>query len=356
MSDQERFEEHTRSASGGRTVSNGSNTVKRKRYQGYDVEKITGKAYRKNRPWFWKVLTFSFLVSLIIISAIAAYLVMGDKKQTDYLTGMNEANTMTSLLEGHKNVTITENYSHLSDEKDYTLTRLVTKSKSGNYYSYLKKEQGDDVFKEVINDKKLYRYDESYPRYVALVADNYEKICVPEIEGCVYQNDGNETIEDQKDKGDMVTIKASSIVKERDRYNVIYGFDPGSTIEKTIVMDRESGIVTSETEQCGDEEFYSYTVEYDGETKIPKFFEKIRDKKETRKCTVYMDYGSKKSKLYTYDVPRDVYFTVMDQDGYKCYSDRDCTREFSELQIQMQNPETSISLYMKKEKEKEKDK
>lgn len=326
-----------------------SKPVKKKRYQGYDVEKISSRTHKANRPWFWKVLGISLLLSIIIISAACTYLIIGDRKKTDYLTGMNEDNTMTALLEGHKNVTITESYSHLTDEKDYILTRLVSKTKSGDYYSYLKKEQGEDVIKEVIRKRKIYRYDETYPRFVALLGDNYEKICVPEIEGCVYQNNGRESIEDEKDKGTLINIKAVCNVQDGDEYSTLYGFDAGSKIEKNIVMDKDTGIVTSETEKCGEVEFYSYSVEYDGETKIPRFYESIEDTKDSRECMVYMDYGTEASKVYTYDVPYDVYFTVMDQEGYKCYTDEECTKEFSEYQIQIENPEGPVILYLKKE-------
>ena len=64
---------------------------------------------------------------------------------------------------------------------------------------------------------------------------------------------------------------------------------------------------------------------------------------------VYKDYGTKDSRQYTYDVPVDVYFTIMDHEGYKCYTDSECTKEFSEYQIQIENPEGSIQLYLKKE-------
>ena len=63
-----------------------------------------------------------------------------------------------------------------------------------------------------------------------------------------------------------------------------------------------------------------------------------------------MDYGTEDSKLYTFDVPYDVYFTVLDQEGYQCYTDAECTKEFSEYQVQVQNPERSVILYLKKEK------
>ena len=51
-----------------------------------------------------------------------------------------------------------------------------------------------------------------------------------------------------------------------------------------------------------------------------------------------------------------VYFTVLDQVGYRCYVDEDCTKEFSEYQIQIQNPESEVTLYLKKEKEEKEEK
>ena len=105
---------------------------------------------------------------------------------TDHLSEINDANTMEALLKGHKNVTITCSYSHLTEEEDHTTTRLVKKTKSGEYYSYFKKEgtsEGD--YKEVIRNRKLYRYDEKYVRFYGLIRDDYERVCLEDIEGSV---------------------------------------------------------------------------------------------------------------------------------------------------------------------------
>ena len=50
---------------------------------------------------------------------------------------------------------------------------------------------------------------------------------------------------------------------------------------------------------------------------------------------------------YTYNIPVDVYFTVLDHEGYKVYEDENGNKEFTEYQMQIQNPETDLSLYVK---------
>ena len=349
MSDQELIQEPNTEA--GTDPANTGSVRKKKRYQDYDVDKIKNRKHSGRRPWFWKVLGISLLLSMVIVAGACMYFVAGDQKKTDYLSGINEANTMDALLEGHKNITITQSYSHLADEIDYTSVRSVTKTKSGDYYSYLKIEQTEEENKEVIKDKCLYRYDGSFSRFYGLIGDDYEKVCVAEIEGSVYQNNGKETIEDESDKGTLINIKASYTVQDGDSYSTTFGFEPGSRIEKTIILDKETRIITSATEECNDEEFYSYRVEYDGEDKMPRFYQAIQKKKKSRKCMVYKDYGTENSSFYTFDVPYDVYFAVLDQEGYKCYVDAECTREFSEYQLQVENPEGTVKLYLKKEKE-----
>lgn len=40
-------------------------------------------------------------------------------------------------------------------------------------------------------------------------------------------------------------------------------------------------------------------------------------------------------------------FTVLDHEGYKVYEDENGNKEFTEYQMQIQNPETDLSLYVK---------
>ncbi|MFR9000294.1 MAG: hypothetical protein ACLVIY_07645 [Anaerobutyricum soehngenii] len=73
-------------------------------------------------------------------------------------------------------------------------------------------------------------------------------------------------------------------------------------------MDKKTQIVTSVEEKCGDEVFYGYNVEFDGQKKVPVFYQKLE--KEKRVCTVYSDYNGENNQEYTYNIPVDVYFTV----------------------------------------------
>ena len=110
-------------------------------------------------------------------------------------------------------------------------------------------------------------------------------------------------------------------------------------------MDKKTQIITSVEEKCGDEVFYGYNVEFDGQKKVPVFYQKLE--KEKRVCTVYSDYNGENNQEYTYSIPVDVYFTVLDHEGYKVYEDENGNKEFTEYQMQIQNPETDLSLYVK---------
>lgn len=324
---------------------------KGKRYQGYDVNDTRKKRAGRKKPWFWKILGISLLLSLIIVVVACVFLVKTNKKQSAHLSEINEANTMDALLEGHKNVTIICSYSHLAEGNDYTTTRQVTRTKDGEYYSYLKVEGTYGDYKEVIRNKKLYRYDERFARYYGMIDGDYEDVCVAEIEGSVFQTSDKDKIETEKESSGLINIKAYYTVQDGDEYSTKYGFAAGSRIEKTITMDKESMIVTSETESCDEEEFYSYLVEYDGETKIPNFYRTIQKETETRECTVYYDFEGDNSKVYHYDVPYDVYFVMLDHKGTRVYMDSAATQEFTDYQVEIQNPEGPLTLYVTKEKE-----
>lgn len=348
MSDQEKMPENTLDKE--TSVTPGEESHKKgKRYQGYDVNDTRKKRTGRKKPWFWKVLGISLLLSLVIVLIACAVLVRTNKKQTAHLLEINEANTMDALLEGHKNVTITCSYSHLADADDYTTTRLVTRTKDGEYYSYLKVEGTDEDYKEVIRNKKLYRYDERFVRYYGLVDSDYEDVCVAGIEGSVLQTNDKDKIENEKESSGLINIKAYYTVQDGDEYSAKYGFAAGSKIEKTITMDKETMIITAETESCDEEEFFSYLVEYDGETKIPNFYRTLQ--KETRECTIYYDFEGENSKTYHYDVPYDVYFVMLDHEGTKVYMDSAATQEFTNYQVEIQNPEGPVTLYVTKEKE-----
>ena len=353
MSDQEIKKDDMQPQEGAlmRVKEDSEGAVKKgKRYQGYDISQTAKKRNNKEKGWFWKVLGVSLLLTILIAAAACAFLFRANKKMTDHLSEINEANTMEALLKGHKNVTITSSYSHLQEGEDYTTVRLVKKTKSGDYYSYLKKEgTKEENYKEVIKDRQLYRYNEKYASYYGLIGDDYEEVCVAEIEGSVFQTTGDERIESESEGGDVVKIKAVYDVQSGDKYDTVHGFSAGEKIEKEITIDKASGIVTSETESCNDEEFYSYRVEFDGENKVPKFYQSLQKEKNFRECTIIDDCEGEEEKEYTYSVPYDVYFKILDHEGRKVYVDKDCTREFTDYQVEIQNPEGEITLYVKKE-------
>lgn len=332
-------------------MQSGEGAKKGKRYQGYDLEKTQKSRSGRKKPWFWKVLGISLCLTALIIVIGCAYVFRSNKKMTDYISKINDANTMEKLLEGHDNITITCDYSNLAEGEDYKTTRFVQMTEDGDYYSYFKKEGSEEDYKEVISDKTLYRYDEKFVQNFGLIGSDYEDVCVADIEGNVFQAAGTEKINDQKESGNFIKIDATYEVKDGDMYTSLFGFDVGTQIDKSITMDKDTLIVTAETESCNGEEFYSYTVGFDGEEKIPQFFKDLKKTKETRKCYVYYDYDGENEKKYTFDVLTDVYFNLLDHDGYKVYTDKEGIKEFTDYQMQVQNPEGSTTLYMIKDSE-----
>lgn len=322
---------------------------KGKRYQGYDLEKAVGKRSGRRRPWFWKILGISLLLTAVLILIVCGYIFRSKKKMTDYISRINKANTMENLLADHKNVLITTTYSHLEDGDGYTETRFVKKMKDGEYYSYNKTEGKEEDYKEVIRDKKLYRYDEKFVHFYGLIGDDYETVCLKGIEDAVFKAMDGEKIKNQKESGKFIKIDAEYEVKEGDAYTSVYGYKPGDVIEQSLTLDKESQIVLTAVETCEGEEIYSYTVEFDGQEKVPIFYQELKKQKEERKCTVYFDAEGDKEKKYTFSLPYDVYFTLLDHEGYKVYMDEDGEKEFTKYQMEVQNPESDLTLYVKKE-------
>ena len=98
---------------------------------------------------------------------------------------------------------------------------------------------------------------------------------------------------------------------------------------------------------CNGEEFYSYTAEFNGKDKNPEFYENVKDADTDRECTVYYDYEGDDEEEYTFAIPLGVYFDLLEHEGYTTYLDEDCETEFSEYQMQVQNPESDLTLYVK---------
>lgn len=340
----------TTKAADASSAQSAENAKKGKRYQGYDLDKTKKSRSGRKKPWFWKILGISLCLTALIILIACGYIFRSNKKMTDYISKINDANTMDALLADHSIVQITCDYSHLAEGEDYKTTRYVKMDEDGDYYSYFKKEGSEEDYKEVIHHKELYRYDEKFAQYYALIGTDYEDNCVAQIEDNVFQAAGKEKIESQKESGNFIKVVATYEVQDGDSYTSLFGFDPGTKIEKSITMDKDSYIVTAETETCDGEEFYSYTVAFDGEEKVPLFYQDIQKTKKTRKCYVYYDYDGEQEKKYTYDVPEDVYFNILEHEGYKVYLDENGIKEFTDYQVQVQNPDGNVTLYMIEDK------
>ena len=319
---------------------------KSKRYQGYDVNKAVVQNSRRRQPWFWKVLGLSLIFTAIIIAGVCVFALHQKKQQTDYLSKINESNSVDILLDDHSNVTITQSYYNLKDENDYTATRFM-KEKNDSLYSYLKTEGLDSDYKEVLTGTDLYRYDGSFTYYYGFVADDYDNF-LADIQAEVLQLDGTETVEDQTESSDIMKVTLTYAVQAGDRYTKLYGYETGTEIQKVLTIDKETLIVTSDVETVNDEEIYTYAVTFDGDNKNPKFYRQLKKKTHTRTCKVYYDFGGDSEECSSYTIPVDTYFTLLDHEGYTVYMDEDCTTEFTTSQMQIQNPYSDLTLYMKK--------
>ena len=320
---------------------------KGKRYQGYDMNKVMAQNSRQKRPWFWKVLGISLIITALIIGIATGVALRRRKQQTNYLSKINDSNTVDILLDGHSNVTVSQTYKGLKDADDYSTIRFLKKSKKGTLFSYLKTEGFEEDYKEVLWGEKLYRFDGNYTYYYGLVGDDYDQLRQG-IESEVLQLEGSESVEEQTESTDIMRVTLEYEVQAGDSYTKLYGFETGTPVKKVLTIDIESLIVTSDVETVNDEEIYVYTVTFDGDNKNPKFFRDLKDIKDTRVCAVYYDYGGSEEEKYEFKIPIDVYFDLLDHDDFTTYMEEECIIEFTNSQMQLQNPQTDLTLYMKK--------
>lgn len=316
------------------------------RYQGYDVETTRKKRKKKKKPWFFKTMFLSILISLVVIVGVCAVLMIDKKKTQDYLTSINEANTIENILAGHDNVRIDRSFSHLAEQEDYSDTRYLRFDKDEDLDSYYKLAGTTEDYKEVINARQLYRNNDSYSTYFGLPGDLYEKFCLTSVENDIFRTDGTEKIVAQNETDSVISITANIDVKAGDVYNTKFGFDEGTVVQRIMMIDKDSLVITSVSDTVDEEEFESYNLNYDVEWKKPKFFKTLSRKSNTRKCFVYYDFGGEHEEKYTFTVPYDVYFRLPESEDYMVYMNQDCTREFTNFQFEIQNPTGSMTLYM----------
>ncbi len=317
-------------------------------YQGYELDHKAAKKLERNKPWFWKVLLISLLLTAIVIGVACASLFRRDQMNTEAIQAVNAANSMDDMMTKHGNMTIVENYSHLVDGTDFKTTRQI-RPENGSIFAYYKLEGTMEDYKEVIADECLYRYDEKAVKYYALMGEDYFNL-LSKLREAVYQCEINDTVETTKDRGDVTTMRLLYNVKDGDRYSTKYGFKAGSQIIKTITMESDTKYITSVEEKCADEVFYSYTVEFDGKRITPKFYTNLKRIEGRRTCTVYSWLKDDNGKAYKYQVPYEVYFTMEPRAGYQIYLDEEGESEFTDLSLATQNVEAPITLYILPEK------
>lgn len=324
----------------------------RQRYEGYHVDRKTVKKRQRRKPWFWKILGISLLITAVVLVGMSFFLLHKDRENARAIEEINRANTMEALLEGHKNVNIIRSYAHLVTGSPYTVTRQVRELKNGELFSYLKQEDSDEDYKEVIDDGELFRNMDGFSYYYGLIGDDYKSVCLTEIEDSVFQGDSEDTVETSKEREETTTMKLTHEIKDGEEYVTVYGFEPGQVVEKVLTLNNDTNLVVSAEERVEDEVFSSYSVEFDKKDKVPNFYKKIKKKDSKRTVKVYSDYNGEDGKEYKFTFPTDIYFKLLDHKGYKAFTDEEGTQEFSEFQIQTQNPESDLTLYVKPEEKK----
>lgn len=117
-----------------------SDTTNTRKYKGYELDQTTSHRRNQNRPWFWKVLGISLLLTVLILAGVVFGLLHRTHKNAKHMEEINSANTVEALLKEHKLVTITASYSHLAEGSDYTTTARLRKIKRGTISLTLRKK------------------------------------------------------------------------------------------------------------------------------------------------------------------------------------------------------------------------
>ena len=57
-------------------------------------------------------------------------------------------------------------------------------------------------------------------------------------------------IQNEKERDSTITLQLTTKVQSGDDYDTEYGFSAGDTIEKTIIIDKKTQLITSVEEKC----------------------------------------------------------------------------------------------------------
>ena len=70
-----------------------ADTTNAKRYQGYELEKTSSHRRNRNKPWFWKVLGISLLLTILIIAGVIFGVLHRTHKNAKHMEEINAATT-----------------------------------------------------------------------------------------------------------------------------------------------------------------------------------------------------------------------------------------------------------------------
>ena len=89
-----------------RTFNFMSDTTNTRKYKGYELDQTTSHRRNQNRPWFWKVLGISLLLTVLILAGVVFGLLHRTHKNAKHMEEINSANTVEALLKEHKLLTL----------------------------------------------------------------------------------------------------------------------------------------------------------------------------------------------------------------------------------------------------------
>lgn len=219
-----------------------SDTTNTRKYKGYELDQTTSHRRNQNRPWFWKVLGISLLLTVLILAGVVLdFCIERIRTQNTWKRLILQIQSRhylrsTSLLQLQLLTLIWQKV--LIIRQPARLRKI-----KGNYFSYFKKEGSDDDYKEVISNKELYRYNGKYTQYFGLVGNDYEEECVKAIEDSIFQGDMKDQIQNEKERDSTITLQLTTKVQSGDDYDTEYGFSAGDTIEKTIIIDKRHSLL-----------------------------------------------------------------------------------------------------------------
>ena len=75
-----------------------SDTTNTRKYKGYELDQTTSHRRNQNRPWFWKVLGISLLLTVLILAGVVFGLLHRTHKNAKHMEEINSANTVEALL------------------------------------------------------------------------------------------------------------------------------------------------------------------------------------------------------------------------------------------------------------------